>query len=246
MNGEIRPIKALVFDVFGTLVDWRGSLIRECQHFGRERGLDDVNWTGLVDAWRGRYQPSLEEVRAGRRSWTVLDDLHHESLLALLPGFGLEGRLSAAEIDWLVRGWHRLDPWPDTVPGLRRLHTPFLLAPLSNGNVALMANLARHARLPWDCVLGAELARHYKPDPEVYLTAIELLRLTPGEVMLVAAHNYDLRHARSHGMSTAFVRRPTEYGPEQAADLEAEEDWDYVVESLEELADALTGSARSA
>ncbi|MDF2095626.1 haloacid dehalogenase type II [Aquibaculum arenosum] len=237
-QGYSKP-KALLFDVFGTLVDWRGSLIRQLRAFGEARGLDQVDWPGLADAWRGRYAPSMDEVRSGRRAWTVLDDLHRESLLALLPKFGLEQRLEEEEIEGLVRGWHRLDPWPDVSGGLARLHERFLLAPLSNGNVALMANLKRHAKLPWDCILGAELARHYKPDPEVYLTAMALLRLAPQEVMMVAAHNDDLAQAQALGMQTAFVPRPTEHGPNQTTDLAADGAWDFVVASTEELADRL-------
>jgi len=235
-SGELR---ALVFDVFGTVVDWRSSLIRQLEAFGAEHGLGEADWAGLVDAWRGRYKPSMEKVRDGRRPWTVLDELHRESLLTLLPDFDLELRLSEPEVDWMVRAWHRLDPWPDVPAGLARLHESFLLAPLSNGNVALMANLKRHAGLPWDCILGAEVARHYKPDPEVYLTGLELLRLAPAQVMLVAAHNYDLAEARRHGMKTAFVHRPTEYGPGQTTDLKAEADWDFVVRDMEELAERL-------
>lgn len=232
-------LQALVFDVFGTVVDWRSSLIRQLQAFGAERGLEAVDWVGLVEAWRGRYKPSMDKVRDGRRPWTVLDELHRESLLTLLPDFELELRLSEEEVDWLVRGWHRLDPWPDVLPGLARLHEHFLLAPLSNGNIALMASLKRHARLPWDCVLGAELVQHYKPDPEVYLGALRFLRLAPEQVMLVAVHNYDLAQARRLGLRTAFVRRPEEYGPAQTSDLQAEADWDCVVESMEELAERL-------
>lgn len=235
------PVKALVFDVFGTVVDWRSSLIRQLEAFGARRRLQQVDWVGLVDAWRGRYKPSMDQVREGRRPWTVLDELHRESLLALLPDFGLERRLEEDEIDWLVRGWHRLDPWPDVPGGLARLHARFLLAPLSNGNLALMANLKRHAGLPWDCILGAELAQHYKPDPEVYLAALDLLRLPPHQVMMVAAHNYDLAQARALGLRTAFVLRPTEYGPKQTTDLAAESDWDLVVSNMEALADALCG-----
>lgn len=239
MTQDTTKPKALLFDVFGTLVDWRGSLIRQLSAFGAARGLGQVDWPGLVDAWRGRYAPSMEEVRSGRRAWTILDELHRESLLALLPDFGLAQRFEEEEIDWLVRGWHRLDPWPDVPGGLARLHERFLLAPLSNGNVALMVDLKRHAGLPWDCILGAELARHYKPDPEVYLTAAALLRLSPKEVMMVAAHNEDLTQARALGMQTAFVARPTEYGPNQTSDLGPEADWEFVVASTEELADRL-------
>ena len=232
----IPPVRALLFDVFGTVVDWRTSLIRHLEAFGRESGIG-TDWTALVDAWRGAYRPSMDRVRRGELPWTVLDDLHRSSLATLSEERGLG--LDVPTLDRLALLWRDLDPWPDTLPGLARLRTRFTLAPLSNGNVALLVAMARRAGLPWDTVFGTDLFGHYKPDPETYLGACRLLRLAPGEVMLCAAHNSDLAAARALGLRTGFVLRPTEYGPQQAADLRPEQDWDVVAGSLEELADRL-------
>ncbi len=226
-------VRALLFDVFGTVVDWRTSLVRHLEAFGRESGVD-ADWTALVDAWRGAYRPSMDRVRRGELPWTVLDDLHRSSLATLSGERGLG--LDAPTLDRLALLWRALDPWPDTLPGLARLATRFTLAPLSNGNVALLVAMAKRAGLPWDMVFGTDLFGHYKPDPETYLSACRLLRLAPHEVMLVAAHNSDLAAARALGLRTGFVARPTEYGPAQSADLRAEQDWDVTAASLEELA----------
>lgn len=228
-------IRALTFDVFGTVVDWRGSLIREGQALGRARGLGHVDWAKFADAWRGLYQPQLERVRSGALPWTKLDDLHRESLERLLGDFGIAG-LTEEEIDAFNRAWHRLDPWPDAVPGLVRLERRFILATLSNGNVALIVNMARHAGLPWDAVLGAEVAKHYKPQPEAYLVTAELLGLRPGQCLMVAAHNNDLAAASKQGFRTAFVLRRTEYGPGQTTNLRPEGAWDVVAEDFLDLA----------
>lgn len=230
-------VKALVFDVFGTVVDWRGSLIEEFSQWGQARGMQ-ADWAGLVDAWRAAYAPSMDRVRRGELPWTNLDALHRASLDDLAPRFGLAG-LDAAALDWINRGWHRLRPWPDSVRGLTRLKARYILSPLSNGNVALLTNMAKHAGLPWDLVLCAEVFRHYKPDAETYLGAAELLGLAPGQVMLCAAHNQDLAAAQSYGLRTAFIARPTEYGPHQVRDFTAEGEWDLVVGSIEGLADRL-------
>ena len=208
--------KALIFDVFGTVVDWRGSVIRELEELGREKGLD-ADWPAFADAWRGRYAPSMDRVRNGELPWTKLDDLHHASLEELLDEFGIDG-LSEGEKDHLNRVWHRLDPWPDAVEGLAKLKKRCVIAPLSNGNVALLTNMAKRAHLPWDLILSAELVRHYKPDPETYLSAPRLLDLRPEEVMMVAAHVNDLLAARENGLLTAYVPRPLEFGPGAEAD----------------------------
>ena len=231
--------RALLFDVFGTVVDWRSSVIRELEGVGAHFGIE-ADWTAFADAWRGLYQPSMERVRSGERPWCKLDDLHRESLVELLDRFGISA-LTVAEVDELNRAWHRLDPWPDTVAGLTRLRRMYILATLSNGNVALLVNMARRAGLPWDAVLGAETARCYKPLPEAYLRTADHLGLEPARCVMVAAHNDDLAVARGLGFATAFVRRPTEYGPHQSSDLEAESDWDFVADSLTELA-ALMGA----
>jgi len=230
-------VQALVFDVFGTVVDWRSSIIDEGRSFGERLGVS-TDWARFADSWRSRYQPSMEAVRSGKRAWTKLDELHRESLLALLEEFEIHA-ISEADIDHFNRAWHRLRPWPDSVPGLTRLRTRFPLAPCSNGNVALLMNMARNAGLPWDAILGAEPARAYKPLPEAYLRTVDFLGLVPRQVMLVAAHNGDLMAASEQGLRTAFVARPTEYGPDQTQDLRAEHDFDYVASSMEDLADQL-------
>ena len=233
--------KALTFDVFGTVVDWRTSVAREGRAFGERHGIE-ADWVRFADDWRGLYQPSMSRVRDGERPWAPLDELHRESLCELLGRLGVavgEGGVSEAAVDELNRAWHRLDPWPDAVEGLTRLKRRHVVATLSNGNVALLVNMARRAGLAWDAVLGAEVARCYKPQPGAYLATAGLLGLDPGECMMVAAHNDDLRAARALGFRTAFVRRPLEYGPSQTTDLRAEEDFDIVAESFIDLADAL-------
>ena len=233
--------KALTFDVFGTVSDWRSSIAREGHAFGERHGIE-TDWDRFADEWRGLYQPSLSRVRNGERPWARLDDLHRESLCELLERRGVvigDGGVSEAAIDEFNRAWHRLVPWPDVPDGLARLKRRHILATLSNGNVALLVNMAKRAGLPWDAVLGAEVARRYKPQPRAYLTTAEMLGLTPGECMMVAAHNDDLVAAASLGFRTAFVRRPTEYGPSQSDDIRAEHDFDVVAEDFIELAVAL-------
>jgi 2-haloacid dehalogenase len=203
--------EALVFDVFGTVVDWRSTIIREGEEVGRRKRLD-VDWAAFADAWRSRYAPSMDRVRRGEIPWTKLDDLHRASLEELTREFGIVG-LSEEEKDHLNRIWHRLEPWPDAVAGLTLLKRRHIIAPLSNGNVALLVNLARRAGLPWDLILSSELIRLYKPDPETYLLAPYLLDLHPEQVMMVAAHTDDLRAARENGLKTAYVPRPLEFGP---------------------------------
>jgi 2-haloacid dehalogenase len=227
-------VKALTFDVFGTVVDWRRSLIREGEALGRARGLA-VDWARFADAWRALYQPMLSRVRGGELPWTRLDDLHRMSLDRLLVDFGIRG-LGEAEIEHFNRAWHRLDPWPDAIPGLTRLRPRFILATCSNGNVALMVDMARRAGLPWDAILGAEPARRYKPDPEVYRTTADWLGLRPEQCMMVAAHNGDLAAAAASGLRTAFVARPTEHGPGQRTDLAPDRDFDVVVGDFVDLA----------
>ena len=231
---DATPLRALTFDVFGTVVDWRTSIAREAETIGRRHGLT-VDWMAFADTWRGLYQPMLSKVRNGEMPWTKLDDLHRMALDQVMAQFAING-LSEQEIDDLNRAWHRLDPWPDTVAGLTRLRRTFILATLSNGNVALIVNMARRAGLPWDAVLGAEVARHYKPQREAYLTTAALLGLRPEQCLMVAAHNGDLAAARGIGFRTAFVTRPTEYGPGQKTDLVAEQAWDVVARDFVDLA----------
>jgi 2-haloacid dehalogenase len=234
----VSHLKALLFDVFGTVVDWRSSLITELAAFGQRRGVM-ADWPLLVDKWRAAYDPSMDRVRKGERSWTTLDALHRESLGAVVASLGISG-LSLEDLNELTDAWRRLRPWPDVKEGMQRLATRYILGPLSNANVALMVRLRKFAGLPWDFVFGADLWQHYKPDPEPYQAACRLLDLRPNQVMLVAAHNYDLRAARIQGLCTAFIPRVTEYGPRQTKDLEAEECWTLVASDLRDLASLLS------
>ena len=230
-------LKAVTFDVFGTVVDWRTSIAREVESLAVKKQFV-VDGERFADAWRKLYQPSMKKVRDGKIPWTVLDDLHRTNLLEVLEAFGID-QLSEEEIEHLNRAWHRLDPWPDAVAGLQRLKQHYIIGTLSNGNVALIVNMAKFSGLPWDVVLGAEIARHYKPQPEAYLKSAEILGLKPRECMLVAAHNGDLAAAGRCGFQTAFVPRPTEYGSEQTTDLAAEYDCDLVAGDFIELAQIL-------
>ena len=230
-------LKAVTFDVFGTVVDWRTSIAREVESLAVKKQFV-VDGERFADAWRKLYQPSMKKVRDGKIPWTVLDDLHRTNLLEVLEAFGID-QLSEEEIEHLNRAWHRLDPWPDAVAGLQRLKQHYIIGTLSNGNVALIVNMAKFSGLPWDVVLGAEIARHYKPQPEAYLKSAEILGLEPRECMLVAAHNGDLAAAGRCGFQTAFVPRPTEYGSEQTTDLAAEYDCDVVAGDFIELAQIL-------
>jgi 2-haloacid dehalogenase len=236
-RSEFSGVAALLFDVFGTVVDWRSSIIAEMRAFAAARHRQ-ADWAAFADDWRALYQPTMEEVRSGRRGWTILDVLHRESLDKLLDKYGLSG-LGEADKDHITKVWHRLMPWPDAVAGLKRLKTGYIIGTLSNGNIGLLTRMAKHAGLPWDVVLGAETARAYKPQPQAYLANVELLNLRPAQVMLVAAHNGDLAAAAATGMRTAFVARPSEHGPRQTRDLTAERPWDVVADSFTALADAL-------
>lgn len=231
----MKQVKALVFDVFGTVVDWRTGVAREFATFLPAFGRADLDPFALADSWRALYQPGMEECRSGRRPWTRLDVLHRESLEKVLAANSITGA-SEGDLDHLNRAWHRLDPWPDVILGLTRMKRKYFLAPLSNGNIALMANMAKRAMIPWDAILGAEPAQAYKPQPEAYLRTAEILAMKPEEVCLVAAHNGDLRAARKAGLSTAFVPRPTEHGAGQTKDLAAEDPWDWVGTDFVDLA----------
>lgn len=234
-------MKAIVFDVFGTIVDWRSSLIHQFNELEKELEIELPSEV-LADQWRQLYAPSMDRVRRREIPWTVLDDLHRESLVKLLNQHGI--KLDEATIDRVNHFWHQLEPWPDVPHGLQRLKEHTMIATLTNGNISLMVDVARHAKLPWDMIFCAELFEHYKPDSEVYLGACRLLRLPPEEVMLCAAHNADLRAARALGMKTAFIPRRTEYGPQQSKDLEAEEAWDFVAEDLVALSERLIRERR--
>lgn len=230
-------LRAVVFDVFGTVVDWREGVARELRAFFDRHGARGADAYAAADAWRRRYQPAMEECRSGRRPFTRLDVLHRENLDAVLSECGLDpGGIAAEALDGLNRAWHRLDPWPDAVEGLKRLKTRYVIAPLSNGNVALLLNMAKRAGLPWDAILGAEVAGAYKPQPEAYLRTADILGLSPGELCLVAAHNNDLAAARACRLRTAFVPRVREHGPKQVSDLKPDGPWDVVAADFVELA----------
>ncbi len=234
MPADLSSVKALTFDVFGTVVNWRSSIIEEGRALGARKGLD-VDWEAFADAWRGGYGPSMARVRRGELPWMTIDELHRLILDDLLARFNIEG-LNEAEIADFNRAWHRLRPWPDAVEGLTRLKRKYVIATLSNGNVALLVNMAKRAGLPWDTVLSSELARHYKPAPEVYQTAARLLGLETREVMMVAAHPGDLRAAASTGMRTAYVPRPLEWGPRSSRKVDMSEEVDVVASDFVELA----------
>jgi 2-haloacid dehalogenase len=225
---------ALLFDVFGTVVDWRGSIVAEGEAWGKSTGIA-IDWARFADRWRGGYAPAMDKVRRGEFPWTRLDALHRLLLEDLLREFGIAGLDEQTKDHW-NRVWHRLKPWPDSVAGLARLRERFTIAPLSNGNMSMLAGMAKNAGLPWDLILSAELARHYKPDPEVYQTAVELLDLPPAEIVMVAAHRSDLNAARSCGLRTAFLHRPAEFGPTRPADQAAPGDYDFVATDMFDLA----------
>ena len=229
-------MKALAFDVFGTVVDWRSSIIGELEAFGKSHGLQR-DWPDFADNWRAGYAPALDRVRRGELPWTRIDDLHRAILVSLLEEAGVEA--GPDEIDHLNRAWHRLDPWPDSVAGLSRLKQHYLITTLSNGNVSLLTNMAKNAGLPWDCVISAELFRHYKPDLEAYRGCAGLLDIAPEELTLVAAHPSDLRAARAAGLGTAYVARPLEYGPDATPYDVTADDFDIVATDFVDLADQL-------
>ncbi len=241
-NFDSGAIRALVFDVFGTVVDWRASIILEGGALAAAKGLR-VDWPAFADAWRAGYAPAMQRAMAqspqGESAWANVDVLHREILEGLLPRFGLDG-LSEAERVHLNRVWHRLDPWPDVVRGLRRLKSHFVISTLSNGNVALLVDMAKHGRLPWDCVLSGELVRKYKPDPEVYQMAARLLDFECEQVLMVAAHPSDLRGAQRAGLRTAYVARPLERGPNPLGapppDALADDRFDVVADDFNDLA----------
>jgi 2-haloacid dehalogenase len=231
-------VKALVFDVFGTVVDWRSSIIREGLALGRKKNIEDVDWEQFADAWRKGYRPAMDLVRSGESRWENIDTLHRSILDSLLVKFHIKG-LSEAETDHFNRAWHRLDPWPDAVEGLLRLRRRYVVATLSNGNVALLVNMAKYAGLHWDCILSAELFRRYKPDPEVYQGAARLLGIRTDELVMVAAHQNDLRAAKAAGCKTAFIPRPLEYGADNLPDIEPDPEFDFTAKDFVLLAEQM-------
>jgi 2-haloacid dehalogenase len=239
MSHTTAPVKVLGFDVFGTVVDWRSSVIAEGEQLGKAKNLT-IDWAAFADAWRAIYRPSLDRVQKGELPWTKLDILHRMSLEEILKKLKIEG-LSEVEKDHFNRVWHRLKPWPDSVAGLQRLKKRFVITTLSNGNISLLTNMAKHAGLPWDCILSAENVRHYKPDPEIYLLIPELFDLEAEEVMLVAAHENDLRSAHKHGLRTAFVHRPLEHGPNRISEPPPAGRYDFVAKDFLDLAAQVGG-----
>jgi 2-haloacid dehalogenase len=231
-----RPPKALFFDIFGTVVDWRISIAREARAILEPLG-HSLDWLSFADAWRAQYQPSMEDVRAGRMPFSKLDVLHRQNLDRILPQFALE-RLSEPILRDLNLAWHRLDGWPDAAPGLARLRGRYRLAPVSNGNISIMVDLARRNGFVWDAILGAEHARDFKPKPQVYLAAADAFGLTPGDCMMVAAHSGDLKAAAACGLSTAHIARPDEHGP-ATGEPGPTVPVDVTAASLEDLADKL-------
>lgn len=230
-------VKLLAFDVFGTVVDWRSSVTAEGEQLGKAKGIN-IDWAAFADAWRAIYRPYMDKVENGELPWTKLDDLHRMMLAETLRKFAIQS-LTDDETEHFNRVWHRLKPWPDSVPGLQRLKSRFVITTLSNGNISLLTNMAKHAGLPWDCILSAENVRRYKPAPEVYLLAPQLFDLKPEQVMMVAAHERDLQSARKHGLRTAFVHRPAEHGPGKESEIPPSERYDFVAQDFRDLAQQL-------
>ncbi len=232
--GPTAPVpKVLAFDIFGTVVDWHGSIVRELRDLHPQLDGD-----AFVTAWRAGYQPAMRRVRSGELGWTLIDDLHRMILDELLPRFGL-ARLTEAQRRHLNQVWHRLDAWPDSVAGLRRLKRSFTICTLSNGNLGLLTNMAKRAGLPWDCILSAEVFRAYKPDPATYLGVAKVFDLDPNQVMLVAAHHDDLAGARACGLRTAYIERPLEFGAARVKDVSPRPENDWHARSIEHLAEVL-------
>lgn len=229
-------VKALFFDVFGTLVDWRTSIAREAEVVLKPQGIV-LDWLAFADAWRGEYQVGLEQVRSGRIPFCKLDVLHRHNLERILPRFNI-GTLKDAQLRTLNLAWHRLDAWSDVGPGLHRLKRRYMVAPVSNGNISLMVDLARHNGFPWDAILGAEIAGDYKPKPRVYLAAVEALDLPPADCMMVAAHTKDLMAAAALGLRTGHIARPNEHGPGRG-ETAPSQPVDVAAKSIEDLASQL-------
>jgi 2-haloacid dehalogenase len=236
VKSELADVKACVFDTFGTVVDWRSSVIAEASSWGKVKGLN-INWAEFTDRWRLGYRPAMEKVRNGEMPWTKLDDLNRMILEDLLEQYKIIGLSEEEKVNW-AHVWRRLTPWPDSVEGLTRLKKKYIISPMSNGNVALMTNLAKFAGLPWDLILGSDLVQHYKPDREMYVSAPFYLDLNPAEVMMCAAHIPDLQSARSYGLRTGFIYRPNEYGggPVGVPDKAKTGDFDVVSVSIIDLA----------
>jgi len=239
-SGVLSGIRALLFDVLGTVVDWRSGVSRDVSAFLARQGATHIDSAKFADEWALRYTPSTEEVRSGRRPFTRLDILHRENLEGTLRQFGIDPRtIQSVELDNLNCAWHRLDPWPDSIAGLNRLKTQYIITPFSAGNTIMLLDIAKRGGIPWDTILGSDVVLAYKPAPDAYFRTLDYLALTPEQVMLVAAHNDDLAAARKCGLRTGFVIRPTEHGPSQTSDLHPIEHWDVIAADLVDLADKL-------
>jgi 2-haloacid dehalogenase len=234
-SGKFPAIKAIGFDTFGTVVDWRSSLAEESAAWGKAKSIRNVDWFRFADRWRDHYRPNMDKVRKGEFPWKTVDEMNRMALDDVLKEFGITG-ISEEEKDRWNQAWHRLKPWPDSVRGLARLKKKYLISPCSNGDVGLLTRLSKHSGLPWDWIFGADLAKHYKPDPDVYLTAATLIKVKPEEFMMAAAHTYDLDAARKLGLRTGFIYRPKEYGNVDKADKAKPGDYDVVCNSITELA----------
>lgn len=237
MSKDFSIVKALTFDVFGTVVDWRSSVIGELTELGELKGIN-ADWEVFADRWRGGYAPSMDKVRTGELPWKNIDQLHRMVLDQLLQEFQITD-LSEREKVQLNKAWHRLAPWPDSVEGLTKLKEEYIIATLSNGNISLLTNMAKNSGLPWDVILSSELARHYKNDKEVYLTALTLLDLQPEELMMCAAHQDDLLAAQSLGFRTAYINRPLEFGPDKSDDATDNMPFDIIADDILDLAEKL-------
>lgn len=234
----MEEVKALVFDTFGTVVDWRGSITQRIERAGKAKGLE-IDGDAFARAWRAGYRPGLERVIRGERPFTPIDTIHRERLDEILEQFGIAAHFDEAERRQIVLWWHQLDPWPDSVPGLRRLSRRFLIGPLSNGSTVLLASMAKRAAIPWDFIMSSTIVRAYKRHPDAYLNCCRALELEPRQVMMCAAHNDDLEAAQSHGLRTAYINRPYEYGQDQKADFEATGSFDIVTDEIGGIADRL-------
>jgi 2-haloacid dehalogenase len=233
-----RMIKVILFDTFGTIADWRSSIARESEDLALSKGLSNFDGDGFARAWRAGYAPGMARVTAGKEPFVSIDFIHRQRLDEILPDFGL-AMLTEDERSHLNLAWHRLTPWSDSLLGLRRIKTKFMISPLSNGSLTLLATMAKRAGLPWDFIFSSDMHRAFKPDPAVYQNAARLLNLEPNNIMMAAAHNADLEAARNEGMRTAYINRPTEYGVDQKADFAATSDWDLITSSVEDLAHQL-------
>ena len=231
-------IKAVIFDTYGTVVDWRTSIAVEANAVAQTVGFTEFDGEAFADAWRAGYHPKMQEVRDGLRPWTTNDVLHRERLEDIIPDFGLNDLDDAQRTD-LNKAWHRLSPWSDSVSGITRLKRKYIVSTFSNGSYGLLLNMAKNAGIPWDSILCSDVYRAFKPAKECYLAAIELLGGEPKSVMLCAAHNYDLSRGRKFGMQTAYVDRPLESGPNKTHDLKAEQDWDIITTNIEGVADQM-------